>query len=529
MLVLINAYKSITRSKGRNILVGLIVLAIAVSSSVALAIRNAAREAEAAGAGLVKITASITLDRQKLMEGLRDSGGSPEGGPVDTAAMRELMESYRDLNLSELSAYAQSDYVDDFYYSSSISLDANGDLEAYGAEASSVGSFPGGMGPGGRQSFGGLTMGDFTLTGYSTEGAMEKFVSGTAKVTQGEMFDLAEADMNCLISNELALYNNLALGDSLTLANPRAEEETYTFTIAGIYTDSAPGETGGMRFSTALDPANQVYISYKDLESILENSASVAGSSSNDFGQETTTALLGQLNATFVFASKENYDSFSTELGERGLSEYYTLSSTDVNSYESSLLPLRNLSDFASTLLYIVLVIGAVILVVINVFNIRERKYEVGVLTAIGIKKSKVALQFVTELMCVALLAIIVGAGIGAVASVPVSNRLLSAQIEQIETQAENRDFNFGRQEGFFPGGQGGVGRGNFRDNSMMSMFSPGGQGDVNYLDKINATVGLPILAQLMGIGIALTILSSLAAVVFVMRYEPLRILADRT
>ena len=169
MLVLINAYKSITRSKGRNILVGLIVLAIAVSSSVALAIRNAAREAEAAGAGLVKITASITLDRQKLMEGLRDSGGSPEGGPVDTAAMRELMESYRDLNLSELSAYAQSDYVDDFYYSSSISLDANGDLEAYGAETSSVGSFPGGMGPGGRQSFGGLTMGDFTLTGYSTQ------------------------------------------------------------------------------------------------------------------------------------------------------------------------------------------------------------------------------------------------------------------------------------------------------------------------------------------------------------------------
>lgn len=99
------------------------------------------------------------------------------------------------------------------------------------------------------------------------------------------------------------------------------------------------------------------------------------------------------------------------------MSEYYTLSSSDIISYESSLLPLKNLSSFATTLLILVLSIGAVILIVINVFNIRERKYEVGVLTAIGIKKGRVAMQFVAELLFVTLLFIFIGAGVGAAVS----------------------------------------------------------------------------------------------------------------
>ena len=54
-------------------------------------------------------------------------------------------------------------------------------------------------------------------------------------------------------------------------------------------------------------------------------------------------------------------------------------------------MPLKNLSTFATYFLIVVLIIGAVILIVLNIFNIRERKYEVGVMTAIGMKKGKVA------------------------------------------------------------------------------------------------------------------------------------------
>ena len=58
-------------------------------------------------------------------------------------------------------------------------------------------------------------------------------------------------------------------------------------------------------------------------------------------------------------------------------------------SGESRIQPgtLNNLSKFALTLLIVVLV-------VITLLNVRERKYEIGVLTAIGANKVKVAAQF---------------------------------------------------------------------------------------------------------------------------------------
>ena len=64
------------------------------------------------------------------------------------------------------------------------------------------------------------------------------------------------------------------------------------------------------------------------------------------------------------------------------------MQSADVENHESSLVPLDNLAKFALTLLIVVLAVGAVVL---NLFNICERKYEVGVLPVIGVKKVKMA------------------------------------------------------------------------------------------------------------------------------------------
>ena len=87
--------------------------------------------------------------------------------------------------------------------------------------------------------------------------------------------------------------------------------------------------------------------------------------------------------------------------------------------------PLNTLSTMAGWFLLVILLIGAVILIVLNIFNVRERKYEIGVLTAMGMKKGKVALQFLTEIFTVTLTAVIIGIIIGAVSSVPVTNALL--------------------------------------------------------------------------------------------------------
>ncbi len=510
MLILINAFKSITRSKGRNIMIGIIVLTIAVSTSIALAIRSAADSAKESGMASQTITGTISVDRQALMESAQS-----ESSDSSMSDMRDMMSQYSNLSLDELEAYADSEFVADFYYTASASLDATGDLEAYSTTSSSStdtsdsSSMPGGEMKGGS---GMMTMGDFSVIGYSSESAMTSFISGDSQVTDGAVFDVTAADYQCLISSELALFNSLSVGDTITLANPNNTDETYVLTIAGIYTNtSSSTDSSSMMFGTANDSANLICVSYATMSDIEANSAGDAITTTDDSGNETSTALTLQSSGTYVFDSTANYESFATELTDKGLSEYYTLSSSDLSSYEASLVPLDNLSDFALTLLVIILGVGAVILVVINIFNIRERKYEIGVLTAIGIKKSKVAAQFVSELMIVTLIAIIIGTGIGAVASVPVSNSLLASQIESQETTATSQEQNFGR------GGD------------MVMSGSGTSTTPTSYLDTIDAAVDVEILAELIGIGVLLTAVSSLAGIVFVLRYDPLKILSNRS
>ena len=68
MYIIKNAWKSISRSKGRNILIGIIVAVIAISSCIGLSIRNAAKKAEEQGLESLSVTATISFDRQSLMQ-----------------------------------------------------------------------------------------------------------------------------------------------------------------------------------------------------------------------------------------------------------------------------------------------------------------------------------------------------------------------------------------------------------------------------------------------------------------------------
>ncbi len=515
MYIFKNALKSISRSKGRNILIGVIVMIIAVASTVSLSIKKAAKTAEETGLENLKITASIGVDRQKLIQ-------NSEGLTQDE--MREVMQSYSNLSLEEMQAYAKSEYVKTFIYSASASINGNDSLSPYNEsdteEDNESSSFPGGMGGPAISIFGGFSgqVGDFTLTGYSSEDAMTDFVSGTSKITEGSMFDVASADLKCIISNELAVYNGISVGDAIIITNPNNEDETYTFTVTGIYTNiSSSTSGGGMMFSTAQDQANQIYTSYGALSAIVALSA----------GNDEDNAIIMQVNGTYTFSSADNYEKFSNAVYDMGLDEHYSVSSTDVIAFEQSLLPLQNISKFANTMFLMVLAIGGLILVLFNIYSIRERKYEVGVLTAIGMKKSKVAMQFVSEIFMVTIFALIIGIGIGASVSVPTADKLLASQITSQQTQSSQRDMNFGRQPS-----------GNLNTPSVQKGSSDSvsnGAGGIlrnrftNYITEINAATDISVVLNLLGIGILLTIAASSAAIIFVLRYEPLKILSERS
>lgn len=505
MYIVKNALRNITRSKGRNILIGCIAFVIGLSACLALSIRQAADNERESGLSGLNITASISMDRQSMMEDMRQNQG--EGEEADRSSMKEKMSGMKELSLEELKTYSKAASVKDFYYTESASLNA-ASIEAVSTSSASSaddskasaqkGDMPSqGKGMGGMQS-----QGDFTFTGYSSYAAMTSFTDGSAELSEGVSFTEGSAALECMINQELATLNNIAVGDTITFTNPSNEDEAYKIKVVGIYTSTEAADSFmGMNM---MDPANQVYMSYEALNTLIEKSAASA---------DEDTALRAQTRGTYVFENVEAYDNFEAQARKLGLSDEYTVTSSDISAYEQSLAPLENLSTYAGYFLAVVLIIGGVILVVLNIYHIRERKYEIGVLAAIGMNKQKVALQFVCEIFIVTLIAIMLGCGIGAAGSVPLTNTLLKTQSTETSSVQENG----------FPGGEGGP----QKERGAMKNAA-GGVQDVSYIEEISSATNGKVLLQLGGIAILLTLLSSGIAVMSILRYEPLKILSNR-
>ena len=547
MYIIKNAFRCIGRSKGRNILIGIIALVIAISACIGLSIRQAAENAQSSALDSMRITATISYDRTGAMGqiGGRPSGGGFGGGSFDRDQFADLMGSSSSLTLEQYETYAQAQSVQDFYYTLTAYFDGSDDLSPVSDEteddtssdaSNTMPGFPGGMGGmmGGMPS----SSGDFSLVGYSSDSAMTDFVNGTASILDGgAIFEEGTTEYVCIISEELALYNNLSVGDSIVITNPNAEEETYTLTVSGIYTSSANNDFSMSMFGKSQDPANRIYMSAPALQAILDASSAASTTVTDSYGRETETKITGTLSGTYVFADPDSYYAFEEEVRTLGLDESYTVSSSDISAYENSLTPLNTLSTMAGWFLLVILIIGAVILVVLNIFNVRERKYEVGVLTAMGMKKWKVATQFVCEILVITMIAVLLGAAVGAVSSVPITNALLQNQVESQNEQQSQMDQNFGRPGNFGGGMPQGMPQGmpsgmpsgmpdNFGggNNPFDQMFDSA----ANYITEVDSAMNLTVVLQMIGVGLLLTLSASAVSVLFIMRYDPLKILANR-
>ena len=570
MYIIKNALRCIGRSKGRNILIGIIALVIAISACIGLSIRQAAEGAKASALDGMSVTATISYDRAGAMGEMGGGRGQGGGGGFDRNKFADMMGNASSLTLEEYQKYATAESVQDFYYTltayfngsdsflpvsdeTTDSEESDGDLSgSLDGGDSSIPEMPNGMGGGTMGDMGGgmmgdmrggmmgdmrggmMSMGDFTVIGYSSDSSMTAFISGNASVTEGTMFEEGTSDYICVISEELAIYNNLAVGDTIVITNPSLETEVYTLMVSGIYTSNSTNDFASSRFGAGQDPANQIYMSANALQTIITASEEASTTITNDNGRETESKITGTLAATYSFANTDDYYAFEEEVRTLGLDDSYTVSSADITAFENSLTPLNTLSTMAGWFLLVILIIGGIILVVLNIFNVRERKYEVGVLTAMGMKKWKVAAQFMCEILVVTMLAVVIGAGIGAVSSVPVTNALLEGQVQSQNNHQNQMDQNFGRpgnMGGGFPGGNMGNGMPSDIPDNIGGGKNPFGDmlgGAADYITEVDTAMNLTVVLQMIGVGLLLTLIASAASVLFIMRYDPLKILANR-
>lgn len=535
MYIFKNAWKNITRNKGRNLLIGLIIIVIAASCAVTLAIRQSATDIVNSYEEKNPIKASISMNRNALMEDLKDGEKTQE----------EMIAAFNDIeNLTEeeIISYGTSDYVKEFFYTYSLGVNAKDIKEATDSlvkettevktetNSSSWGQprdgdsqgFP--RGPGGINQTKKTTTtktekifnekalnGAFTLMGYNSYEDMTEFINGDYVITSGEVSSDFTSS-SCVISEELASLNELEVGDTITIVSPEDEDVTLKLEITGIYkenTDDA-NNTSSM-FSAS---ANKIITNVSMVKKLCEKD----------------DELEANITPTFILKSKDVVEDFQKEVEEKGLNKYYTVTN-NLEELENATSSIQNVKIFATTFLIITLIIGAVVLSVINMINIRERKYEIGVLRTIGMKKSKVSIQFMLELLIVSVVGLMLGALAGSFMSVPVANNLLKQEINNSTSAYQDVSKNFGHDlnENSTPDGEKensntseNHGKNNFFDYNF-------GIANIKQVDEINAVVDFNVLLKLLGIGILLTLLSSLVSMIVISRFSPLTILKERS
>ena len=205
--------------------------------------------------------------------------------------------------------------------------------------------------------------------------------------------------MQVMISESLATLNRLSTGDTITVTDTSDSSKTWEMKIAGIYEKSSSSQGFDRPGSNPMnDSDNALWVSTATLKEMGLDAASTSGSDN-----------AAQISYTYVLNNVEDYKAFAQERKDKGHSDTYKVESPDADAWENSITPLKSMKSIAVTAVIVILTIGALILAAVSIAAARNRDYEYGVLTAIGVKKSKVCAQHLLSTIIITALGMVLG------------------------------------------------------------------------------------------------------------------------
>ncbi|MCY8401874.1 ABC transporter permease [Bacillus haynesii] len=423
---------------------------------------------------------SVTLkvDREKMMKEQQESGDRKrfESTPVSVKSAEKLasLDHVKSYNfISSTSALA--DNFDPIESGDEDSSDSNSDEPAG----------PGGNEQGGRQ----MMQADVSIEGVTSTAHVSEFSEGTSKITEGRA--LTKDDVNkkvAVIEETLAEENKLKVGDTIKVKTSSDEATTINLKIVGIYKTTSSGDNQAQNFAF-LNPYNKIYTPYTAASALK----------GDDYKNAIDEAVYNMDDAS-------NIDAFIASAKKTGIDlDTFTLDAND-QLYQQMVGPIENVASFSKNVVYLVTIAGAVILSLIVMMSIRERKYEMGVLMAIGEKRWKLIGQFLTEILMIAVLAIGISALTGSLIAGQIGNQLLSQQIEQTSASQS-------------AGGMMGPGGGGFFGQSTAQ---------VSAIDQFDIQLSFEDLMALSGIGLLITMFATLLPSISVLRLHPKTILTKQ-
>jgi len=277
-------------------------------------------------------------------------------------------------------------------------------------------------------------------------------------VTAGEKIDPASADNIAMVGKDLATKNSLSVNSTFTAYG-------QTIKVAGVY-DTGNTFTNGsivMPIKTLQNLSGQT----DQINSLIVETSSI------DTISSVQQAIKDKLGTSVDVVSSEDRLNQATE-------------------------SLQNIKTISLYSLIGSLIAGAVIIFLVMVMIVRERRREIGVLKAIGASNINVVGQFISEALTLTFLSSILGIILGIV----LSNPILKVLVSNSQSSASGP-------------GEGGAGR-------MMRM---GIQGMGNTLNNLHAVVGINIILYGLLAALIIAIIGSAVPAYLISKIRPAEVM----
>jgi putative ABC transport system permease protein len=307
--------------------------------------------------------------------------------------------------------------------------------------------------------------------------------STTLHMSSGTAISGTSTADDALISSTMASKNSLRVGSTFTAYGT-------TMTVVGIYSTTSTSGTSG-----------DVIISLPTEQSLSGQSGDVT----------SAVATIDSLtNLTTVTTAIKNALGSSADI------------TNSVQEASQTIQPLNNIKTITLYSLIGAIIAGSVIILLVMVMIVRERRREIGVLKAIGASNLKVMWQFMTEAVTLTILGAIIGIILGAAAASPITKILVNNSTTTTSTtlSSSGRGGGFG---GGFAGGGTTNSRGNFAFRSQATHGAL--RGVSNSISNLHTVVGFSIILYGLGAAIVIAILGSTAASLFISKVRPAEVM----
>ena len=464
MYLITNAMKNLVRNKGRNILIAAITLVIIATTAVTLTINNAAA---------------------KVIDGIRLDLGSRVEVKQDFIEMRQAgLDGRTDasyISLEQFENFSRSDYLRKTIFSAEMYA-CSDTFFAVGDEAKGTATR---INDNGEE----VLVETLKLVATSDPEMLSDF--GTERfITQGRMF---EGSGECIIGEELAALNGVSVGDTIQINGASyAPDKSYSLSVTGIFSDVTDEYNG-----------NWFLAMYDRFADSRRNEIITSWDTLLGAGWETNHGL--NMTTEYFLKDPDDIAKFEAEVRAQGLPVTYGVSINQA-AYDKVAGPMSGMKNAVTTFMTVILVLGGIVLALLSFMAVRERKYEVGVLRAMGMERGKVAFGILMEAVMISALCLILGLGIGSAMAQPIADGILAGRVAEAEAEPE-------RNVAIFAGGQSQIGDGS-------SGYTPESQ--------VQVSLGAETFIQIIIVAFALAALSGLIGVAVITQYEPLKILSER-